>query len=163
MRILETSNKDKQGRAKADYRPVIGIAIVSLLVCGVFFPLLITGLAQVIFPTQANGDLAKLPNGQTVGSYLIAQNFTLPIFFHPRNDSASGLDPDITVQDAFSQIPGISNATGIPIPALQQLVNNKIDPQGRYVELQYVNVLSLNIQLVESYPSFYSAYLPSTG
>src|ERR1700690_168145 len=120
---MENTKQDKEGRKeKADYRPVVGIAIVSLLVCGLFFPLVITGLAQVIFPTQANGDLARLPNGQTVGSYLIAQNFTLPIFFHPRNNSASGLDPDITVQDAFSQIPGISRATGIPEASLQQLV-----------------------------------------
>ncbi|MGA2199814.1 MAG: potassium-transporting ATPase subunit C [Nitrososphaerales archaeon] len=154
---METSKRDNQGNEKADYRPVVGIAIVSLLVCGLFFPLLITGLAQTIFPTQANGELVPF-NGRTIGSNLIAQNFTLPIFFHPRNNSASGLDPDITVQDAFSQIPRISNATGIPSASLQQLVDQKIDPLGRFVELQYVNVLSLNIQLVESYPSTYSAY-----
>ena len=154
---METSRKDNPGNEKADYRPVIGIAIVSLLVCGLFFPLLITGLAQVIFPYQANGELVT-HDGLTVGSNLIAQNFTLPIFFHPRNNSASGLDPDITVQDAFSQIRQISNATGIPVAALQQLVDKNIDPQGRYVEPQYVNVLSLNLQLVDAYPSVYSAY-----
>ena len=56
-------------------------------------------------------------DGQVVGSSNMAQNFTLPIFFHERNESqsASGLDPDITVQMADSQIQGISNATGIPV------------------------------------------------
>jgi potassium-transporting ATPase KdpC subunit len=154
---MKTSTKDNQGNEKADYRPVVGIAIVSLLICGAFFPLLITGLAQVVFPYQANGEVVQL-DGKVVGSNLIAQNFTLPIFFHPRNDSASGLDPDITVQDALSQVPRISNATGIPMADLQQLVNSKIDAQGRFVELEYVNVLSLNVQLVEDYPSTYSQY-----
>jgi len=150
---LETTpNKEK-----ADYRPVIGIALVSLIVCGLFFPLLITAVSQVVFPYQANGEIVKL-NGQTVGSYLIAENFALPIFFHPRNASASGVDPDITLQDALSQIPGISNATGIPAPALLQLVNQNVDQSGRFVELQYVDVLSLNIQLVQDYPSAYPSY-----
>ena len=160
MKCLETSRDNKEGAEKADYRPVVGIAIVSLLVCGLFFPLLITGIAQVVLPTQANGNLVHLPNGQTVGSYNIAQNFTLPIFFHTRDESqsASGLDPDITVQQADAQIQGISNATGIPAASLQQLVDNNIDQQGRYVELQYVNVLVLNIDLIEMYPSSYSAY-----
>jgi K+-transporting ATPase ATPase C chain len=155
---MENSKQDKEGRReKADYRPVVGIAIVSLLVCGLFFPLLITGIAQVILPYQANGEIVHL-NGQPVGSNIVTQNFTEPYFFHPRNDSASGLDPDITVQDAFSQISGISNATGIPTASLQQLVNQNIDPQGQAVELQYVNVLSLNVQLVQTFPSAYSAY-----
>jgi K+-transporting ATPase ATPase C chain len=155
---METTKDEKKERARGVYAPVVGIAVISLLVCGLFFPLLVTGIAQVIFPYQANGEIVQGTNGQPVGSNNIAQNFTLPIFFHPRNDSASGLDPDITVQDAFSQIQGISNATGISTTALQQLVDRNIDQQGRYVELQYVNVLSLNLQLVEAYPSIYSPY-----
>jgi potassium-transporting ATPase KdpC subunit len=153
---LENSKQEKEGK-KGDYRPVVGIAIVSLLVCGLFFPLLITGIAQVILPYQANGQIAHL-NGQPVGSNVITQNFTQPVFFHPRNNSASGLDPDITVQDALSQIPGISNATGIPMATLQQLVNQNIDQQGQAVELQYVNVLSMNLLLVQMFPSTYSEY-----
>jgi K+-transporting ATPase ATPase C chain len=157
---LETTRDNKDGGEKADYRPVVGIAIVSLLVCGLFFPLLITGIAQVVLPTQANGNLARLPDGQTVGSYNIAQNFTLPIFFHTRDESqsASGLDPDITVQQADSQVAGISNATGIATASLLQLVNSNIDQQGRYVELQYVNVLVLNLDLIQMYPLTYGAY-----
>jgi potassium-transporting ATPase KdpC subunit len=155
---LETK-KSSEGGNKADFRPVIGIAIVSLLLGGVFFPLLITGIGQIFFPAQANGDLVRI-NGQVVGSSNIAQNFTLPIFFHERveSQSASGLDPDITVQQADSQIQGISNATGIPVAPLQQIVNQNVDPEGRAMELQYVNVLSLNVELIQDYPSVYSAY-----
>jgi potassium-transporting ATPase KdpC subunit len=154
VRKLETNPENRQ---KPDYRPVVGIAVISLLVCGLFFPLLVTAVGQAAFPYQANGSLLKL-NGQDVGSQLIAENFALPIFFHPRNASASGVDPDITVQDAMSQIQGISNATGIPVGALQQLVNQNVDAAGRFVELQYVNVLELNIQLVQQYPLVYSAF-----
>ena len=118
---METKRSSGDGNEKADFKPVVGIAIVSLLICGVFFPLLITGFAQTVFPYQANGEVVHL-DGQVVGSNMIAQNFTLPIFFHTRveSQSASGLDPDITVQMADAQVAGISNATGIPASALQQ-------------------------------------------
>src|SRR5271157_798681 len=103
-----TEQKEKE---KWSFKPIIGLALVSLLICGLFYPFLVTGIGQVFFPNQANGDLVQL-NGQTVGSNLIAQNFTMPIFFHTRNEttlpSASGVDPDITLQDANSQIPGVS-------------------------------------------------------
>ena len=142
---------------RASVRPVIGVAIVSLLVCGLFFPLLVTAVGQAVFPHQANGSPVKL-DGRTVGSQLIAQSFNQTVFFHPRNASASGVDPDITLQDAMAQIPRISSATGIPTSALEQLVNANVDPAGRLVELQYVNVLSLNVQLIQDYPSVYSVY-----
>jgi len=161
---MENNKSKEDDKEKADFRPVVGIAIVSLLVCGLFFPLLITAIAQVpMLSGNADGNLAHL-DGRVVGSYNIAQNFTLPIFFHDRieNQSASGLDPDITVQMADSQIPGISNATGIPQSALQKIVNQNIDPQGAAVELQYVSVLVLNLQLINSYPTIYQSYLTGT-
>jgi potassium-transporting ATPase KdpC subunit len=143
-------------RNKSHVRPIIGIAVLSLLVCGLFFPLLITAVGQALFPYQANGSLVKV-DGKTVGSVLIAQGFSQAGYFQPRNASASGVDPDITVQDAMSQTARISNATGIPQATLQQLVDQNIDPAGRFVGLQYVNVLSLNLQLIQEYPSVYSA------
>ena len=162
---MENNRTNENGKEKADFKPVVGIAIVSLLVCGLFFPLLITAIAQVpILSNNASGDLARL-DGKVVGSYNIAQNFTLPIFFHDRNESqsASGLDPDITVLMADSQISGISNATGIPVSALQQIVNQNIDPHGRAVELEYVSVLALNLQLINSYPAVYQSYVAAAA
>jgi K+-transporting ATPase ATPase C chain len=140
-------------------RPIIGLTLVSLLICGILFPLLITGIGQVFFPYQANGELAQL-NGQNVGSVLIAQNFTLPIFFQERNESqsASGVDPDITLQQAYSQIPRISNATGIPVDSLTNIVNqNQQGTLGIFGSL-YVNVLQLNLLLIKDYPSVYSNF-----
>ena len=149
---MQTNKKQKW-----HFRQAISLALLSLLICGIVFPLVVTGLAQVLFPNQANGEIVQL-NGQAVGSNLIAQNFTLPIFFHPRNDSASGVDPDITLQDAYSQIPRIQNATGIPIEALTQIVNQNTEGTYWIFGNPYVNVLHINLALVKAYPSIYSGF-----
>ena len=135
-------------------RPIIGMAIVSLLLCGLFFPLLITGIAQAVLPYQANGEVVQF-NGHPAGSELIAQSFNGTMYFQPRNDSASGVDPDITVQDAYSQIPRISNATNIQANALKQLVDSKTDAISKIFGDPYVNVLDLNLALIQSYPTVY--------
>jgi K+-transporting ATPase ATPase C chain len=147
------SNKKQKWR----FRQAISLALLSLLICGIFFPLLVTGLAPVLFPNQANGEIVQF-NGQAVGSNLIAQNFTLPIFFHPRNDSASGVDPDITLQDAYSQIPRIQSATGITKETLNQMVNQNTEGTYWIFGTPYVNVLRLNLALVKTYPSVYAEF-----
>jgi len=146
-----------ENKEKLSFKPIVGLAVVSLLICGLFFPLLVTGIAQVFFPYQANGDIVQV-NGKDVGSNLIAQSFTLPIFFHPRNDSASGVDPDITLQDAYSQIPGISNATGISSSALTNIVNQNQEGTLWIFGSPYVNVLRINLELIKEYPSTYSGF-----
>jgi len=147
-----TENKEKW-----NFKPIIGLTVISLLICGLFFPLLVTGIAQVFFPYQANGEIVQL-NRKAVGSNLIAQNFTLPIFFHSRNDSASGVDPDITLQDAYSQIPGISNASGITSTALTNIVNQNQEGTLWIFGSPYVNVLRVNLELIKLYPSVYSEF-----
>src|SRR2546429_4819454 len=127
--------------------PAIRLAAISLILCGLVFPLAITGFAQLIFPSQANGSLVRF-HDKTVGSSLIAQNFSLPIFFHPRIDSASGVDPDITVQDAYSQIPRINSATGISVDMLQQIVNENEEGTFWIFGSPYVNVLRINLVLI---------------
>jgi K+-transporting ATPase ATPase C chain len=138
-------------------RPIVGMAIVSLLVCGLLFPLFITGVAQVLMPYQANGEIVQF-KGHPAGSELIAQDFNQSYFFHPRNDSASGVDPDITIQDAYSQIPRISGATGISASSLKQVVDRNTDGLSGLFAEPYVNVLSLNLDLINTNSSAYSAY-----
>ena len=130
---------------------------MSLLLCGLVFPLVITGFAQLIFPSQANGSLVQL-HGKAVGSSLIAQNFSKPIFFHPRNDSASGVDPDITVQDAQSQISRINSATGISVETLQQVVNQNEEGTFWIFGTPYVNVLRLNLALIQTNNAAYKDF-----
>lgn len=131
--------------------------MISLLVCGLAFPLLITGIAQVVAPYQANGQIVQF-DGRTVGSNLIAQNFTRPFFFHSSTGSASGVDPDITVPEAISQAQRISAATGIPVDALDSLVSQNTDRLSLLLGNPYVNVLALNLALIEEYPALYSSY-----
>ena len=137
--------------------PAIRLAVMSLLLCGLVFPLVLTGFAQLIFPSQANGSLVQL-HGKAVGSSLIAQNFSKPIFFHPRNDSASGVDPDITVQDAQSQISRINSATGISVETLQQVVNQNEEGTFWIFGTPYVNVLRLNLALIQTNNAAYKDF-----
>ena len=66
----------------------IRATIVLALITGIIFPLVITALAQVIAPYRANGSLLKNKDGAVIGSTLLAQNFSKPIYFHPRPSAA---------------------------------------------------------------------------
>ncbi len=69
-------------------RPALVLFAVLTLICGVFYPLAVTGIAQAAFPVQANGSLVER-DGKTVGSALIGQSFTAPGYFWGR-PSATG-------------------------------------------------------------------------
>lgn len=69
----------------------IRVSLVLMLVCGIIYPLVTTGIAQTIFPKQADGSLIQL-NGKVIGSELLAQNVESPKLFHPRA-SAAKYDP----------------------------------------------------------------------
>ena len=142
------------------FSPSIRVVILMIITTGIAYPLLVTAIGQTAFPYQSNGSQVVL-DGKVVGSTLIAQNYNSTKFFQPRNstDSGSGVDPDITPSMAFSQIPKISNATGIPANALKTLVELDIernkDTNGLFFAPDYVRVLNLNVELVSQYPEVY--------
>jgi K+-transporting ATPase ATPase C chain len=135
-----------------------------MLLCGLVFPLVVTGFAQVLLHDQANGSLAHVNgnNGRAVGSYIVAQNFSQPYFFHSRNVtlSASGVDPDITLADALSQIPRISAATNIAQINISNLVSQNIERTSLVLGDEYVNVLRVNLALIQGYQSIYQKLQP---
>jgi len=72
-------------------RPAIVSTLFFTLLLGVGYPLLVTGIGQLVFPAQAGGSLIRDLDGQVIGSSLIAQKFAAPQYLHPR-PSAAGSD-----------------------------------------------------------------------
>ena len=70
-------------------RPALSLIVLMTLITGVAYPLVVTGVAQVAFPVQANGSLVRDADGQVRGSALLAQDFGGDGWFHPRPSTAA--------------------------------------------------------------------------
>lgn len=106
------------------FRPALVSLLVLTLITGVGYPLLVTGIAQVVFPAQANGSLI-VEDGQVKGSNLIGQPFDDPRYFWGRL-SATGVHP----YNAFNgdALVGSSGSNLGPLnPALAEAVQARID------------------------------------
>jgi len=77
------------------WKTSILFTIVTTVLLGLGYPLVVTGIAAVLFPRQAAGSLIKLNDGTVIGSELLAQSFTSDRYFHPR-PSAAGNGYDAT-------------------------------------------------------------------
>jgi K+-transporting ATPase ATPase C chain len=74
-------------------RPAVVMTLLLCVLTGLVYPGVVTGVAQLLFPRQANGSIVAV-EGRPVGSALIAQPFTRPEYFHPRPSGAgAGYDP----------------------------------------------------------------------
>ena len=192
-----------------EIRPAIVFIIALTLITGLVYPLIMTGIAGVLFPYQAQGSLIE-KDGKVVGSALIGQEFTSDKYFHSRpsattgpdpsdpsksvaqpynavnsmgsnlgptnkalidrvkadvdklktenpsatvpidlvTTSGSGLDPDISPEAAYFQVPRVAKARNVSEDSLRQLVAGQI--VGRTLGLlgePRVNVLALNLAL----------------
>jgi K+-transporting ATPase ATPase C chain len=178
-------------------RTSILFTLVTAVLLGIIYPLIVTGIAMGIFPHKAAGSLV-LKDGQIIGSELLAQSFTADKYFHPRPSAAgngydatssggtnlaqsnaklvqriqgdidaaaaknpgkpvpidmvtysgSGLDPDITPDNAYYQAPRVAQARKLTVDQVRSLIAQHI--AGRDLGIlgePRVNVLSLNLAL----------------
>ena len=179
--------------------------LITTVLLGIVYPLVITGIAHLTMPNKADGQLI-VRNGQVIGSAILAQSFTGPTYFRPRpsaagngydatssggsnlgptsqalvsridasvaqwhkddpaakgpvpiglvTTSASGLDPDISPEGAYYQVPMVAAARHLPEATVRALVKAHI--QGRqlgFLGEPRVNVLELNLALDALAPS----------
>jgi K+-transporting ATPase ATPase C chain len=75
--------------------PAVGATLVTLLLTGLLYPIVMTGVARVFFPARAEGSLVQDAAGNVVGSRLLAQGFARAEYFQPRPSAAGdkGWDP----------------------------------------------------------------------
>ncbi|MFY9961367.1 potassium-transporting ATPase subunit KdpC [Pseudomonas sp.] len=104
-------------------RPAVSLILLMTLITGAVYPLVVTGVAQVAFPEQANGSLLHDEQGQVHGSLLIAQDFKGDAWFHSRPSAA----------DYATVASGASNLAPSN-PALAQRINDSAAQQ--YIEAQ---------------------------
>ena len=72
-----------------DIKPAILLFIAFTIICGGIYPAAVTGIAQAVFPRQANGSFITDKNGKAIGSTLIGQPFSDPKYFWPRPSAAT--------------------------------------------------------------------------
>ena len=103
-------------------------------------------------------------DGKIVGSKLIGQEFKTEKLFHirPASNSTSTVDPHITPEEAYAQVPRISKVTGLPESTLKTAIQLNIEKNKVSNVLvfapPYVNVLEVNIQLISGYPDVYHEF-----
>lgn len=89
---------------KNHLRPAIVLTLLLCVLTGLVYPGVVTALAQLLFPHQANGSLITTANGHVLGSELIGQSFTRTEYFHPR-PSAAGAGYDDTLSGGTNKGP----------------------------------------------------------
>ena len=106
-------------------RPAFFMLLIFTVITGVIYPLVVTGIAQVVFPHQANGSLIMTKDGKAIGSELIGQQFDDPSYFWGRISATSTFAYNAFNAEALT---GSSGSNYGPLnPALLDMVQTRID------------------------------------
>jgi K+-transporting ATPase ATPase C chain len=112
-----------------EIRPAIVLVVALTLITGLVYPLAMTGLAQVLFPYQANGSLI-VKDGKVIGSELIGQLFTEDKYFHGRPSATVKPDPNDsskTVEEPYNAANSGGSNLGPTNKALIDRVKDSVD------------------------------------
>lgn len=101
-----------------EIKPAILLLIAFTIICGCIYPALVTGIAQAVFPVQANGSFITDTSGQVVGSSLIGQPFSDPKYFWPR--------PSVTADFACNPSGSGGSNSGPTNPVYLETVSGRI-------------------------------------
>ena len=106
-------------------RPAFFMLLIFTVITGIIYPLAVTGIAQVVFPHQANGSLITTKDGKAVGSELIGQQFDDPSYFWGRISATGAFAYNAFNAEALA---GSSGSNYGPLnPALTDMVQARID------------------------------------
>ena len=101
-----------------EIRPAIVVLVALTLITGLVYPLVMTGIAGVIFPRQAQGSLIER-DGKVVGSELIGQAFTADKYFHGRPSATTAPDPNDATKTVAAPY-NAANSGGSNLGPIQQ-------------------------------------------
>jgi K+-transporting ATPase ATPase C chain len=105
-------------------------AVVTLILTGIIYPYVVTGLAQILFPGRANGSLATDEQGQIIGSELIGQGFTHPAYFQSRPSAAGDKGYDATASSGSNLGPTAKKLQDRVTQELERLKEENPDAPG---------------------------------
>lgn len=126
---MADNNERKQGSVRELLRKNISssirVVILMMLMTGIAYPLILTGIGQGIFPFQSNGSMITMDGKDAVGSILIGQEFTSPKFLHtrPASQTASGVDPHITPKPLLHKQQTLAKRQGYQLTPFSLLSN----------------------------------------
>ncbi|MGC2440772.1 MAG: potassium-transporting ATPase subunit C [Nitrososphaeraceae archaeon] len=157
-------SKDVTIILKQSLNPSLRVVTLMIVATGIAYPLLLVLVGNLALPFQSTGSMVTL-DGKVVGSKLIGQEFKSDNLFHirPATNSTSTVDPHITPEDAYAQVPRISKATGLPEYTLKTILQFNIEKNKVTNVLvfapNYVNVLEVNVELISGYPDVYQEFV----
>lgn len=104
------------------------VAITMFLICGFAYPLVLTGISQIVFPDQANGSIVEM-DGKAVGSSLVGQDFTDQRLFHcrPSAYNYNTYTQEEKENGTYSGVSSGSNNYAVSNPELEKRLNEEIE------------------------------------